>query len=252
MTQISHSNVLKSIENVDGWLTPHEALMLFESAKISNSKGEIVEIGSWKGRSTIALSLGIKSRGILNSVNAIDPHQGIINGKDTFDKPTFKKFVSNIKSAEVDKFVKPIIKTSKQAARSWSSPVSLLFIDGLHDYEHAKEDFLLWNKYVSDGGIIAFHDGFCGHAGVWEAVNKYFLKPNTLIGIGTVSSIIFGIKGKPSAIQKFRNIIKIGVMRVGMSIYKSNIMPSWFKLHFIHHILRVLLIHPITLSVYKN
>lgn len=37
-------------------------------------------------------------------------------------------------------------------------PLDLLFIDGDHTYEGAKQDFVLYSKLVADGALIALHD----------------------------------------------------------------------------------------------
>jgi Methyltransferase domain len=51
-----------------------------------------------------------------------------------------------------------MVMTSKEAAREWRQPIRLLWIDGDHRYESVKQDFLLWEPFVVNGGIIAMHD----------------------------------------------------------------------------------------------
>ena len=41
------------IENIQGWLSDTEGILLFKLAKNLNGRGVIVEIGSWKGKSTV-------------------------------------------------------------------------------------------------------------------------------------------------------------------------------------------------------
>jgi len=40
----------------------------------------------------------------------------------------------------------------------WQSPISILFIDGLHDYPSVARDFWHFEKWISIGGYVAFHD----------------------------------------------------------------------------------------------
>lgn len=123
-----------------------EAKLLFSLVKGSIPEGVIVEIGSFMGGSTILLA---KASKIANKrkVYAIDPF-------DTY----FPTSLKNIKNAGVDDWIIPITKTSIKAAKNWKKPISLLFIDGNHSYGYVKTDFLLWEKYLVKGGIIAFHD----------------------------------------------------------------------------------------------
>lgn len=110
---------LKEIKNifrkVDGWLTFREGLFLFNSTKRCRSGSIIVEIGSWKGRSTICLAKGSKA-GKGAKIFAIDPH---VDG-------TSSDFQRNIRDADVDDLVVPIIKTSEEASNGWSTPVDFI------------------------------------------------------------------------------------------------------------------------------
>jgi len=42
-------------------------------------------------------------------------------------------------------------------------PLDVLFIDGNHDYEFVKQDFINYSPMVREGGIIAFHDTVSEH-----------------------------------------------------------------------------------------
>ncbi len=73
----------------------------------------------------------------------------------------------------------------------WNQPVSLLFIDGLHDYTSVSKDFWHFADWVDKDGYIAFHDYADYFPGVKAFVNellqtgKYILvhKVDTLIVI---------------------------------------------------------------------
>ena len=51
-------DLLKEIKTIDGWLSPNEAELLFNLTKRNPYDGVIVEIGSWKGKSTVCLGRG--------------------------------------------------------------------------------------------------------------------------------------------------------------------------------------------------
>ena len=57
---------------VDGWLNETQGEALFDAAARCSGRGAIVEIGSWKGRSTIWLAHGARVAG--QRVFAVDPH----------------------------------------------------------------------------------------------------------------------------------------------------------------------------------
>ena len=152
------SEVKKLIDSVDGWLSEREAQFLYETAKKASKDGVIVEIGSWKGKSTICLAKG-SLEGNKVSVYAIDPHTGSSeHQKDGKPVWTFDEFKKNIENAGASDIVTPIVEFSHEAVKEWNKPISFLWIDGAHEYEFVKKDFELWSPFLIDGGIIAFHD----------------------------------------------------------------------------------------------
>ena len=143
------------LSKVEGMLTHSETEYLYRLAKFNPGKGVIVEIGSYKGKSTICLALGSKSVGG-EKVFAIDPHLPIPEeGYSDYSEPRFR---DNIQSAGVGDHVVHLKMTSNEAAQGWNRPIRLLWIDGDHRYEQVRQDFLLWEPHVIEGGIIAMHD----------------------------------------------------------------------------------------------
>ncbi len=149
---------MKELEDVyplPGLLTAGEVDCLYRLGQINHCSGVIVEIGSWKGKSTVALARGA-SRVHDAKVYAIDPHKPLpVEG---YTEDTEAAFMANIEKTGVADRVVPMIMTSEQAARGWNQPVRLLWIDGDHRYEAANLDFTLWEPHVVIGGIIAMHD----------------------------------------------------------------------------------------------
>ena len=144
-----------SFSKVEGMLTPDEGRYLYKLAQHNPGKGAIVEIGSWKGKSTIWLALGAKAVGG-DKVVAIDPHTPL--PEEGYLEDTEAVFRRNIAEAEIDGHVIPMVMTSEEAVKGWNRPISLLWIDGDHRYEQARRDFLLWEPHVIEGGIVAMHD----------------------------------------------------------------------------------------------
>jgi predicted O-methyltransferase YrrM len=146
---------LEEIYTLPGMLTYDEVDCLYHLGQMNHCNGVIVEIGSWQGKSTIALALGA-AQAHREKIYAIDPH--VVQPEEGYLEDTRSAFVANIKRASVDGQVIPMIMTSKEAARDWRLPIRLLWIDGDHRYEAVKQDFLLWEPFVVDDGIIAMHD----------------------------------------------------------------------------------------------
>jgi predicted O-methyltransferase YrrM len=135
------------IADIPGWLTDEEGEALYELARACRGDGVIVEIGSWKGKSTVCLALGSQA-GNSVPVYAIDPHADY----------RFGDFKTNIERAGIAELVRPIASLSQAAAAGFDEPIELLFVDGAHEYDLVLEDFEQWVPKVVDGGSVAFHD----------------------------------------------------------------------------------------------
>jgi MMP 1-O-methyltransferase len=133
--------------DIPGWLTDEEAEALYELARGCRGDGVIVEIGSWKGKSTVCLGLGSLA-GASVPIYAIDPHADY----------RFGDFKTNVERAGIAELVRPIASLSQPAADSFDEPIELLFVDGSHEYDLVLEDFEKWIPKVVDGGWVAFHD----------------------------------------------------------------------------------------------
>lgn len=150
-------DVERIVARVEGWLGPREGRLLCRLAAAADPAGCIVEIGSWHGRSTIWLAAGAKA-GRRARVVAIDPHTGThlrAEGETTED--VLRK---NLEGAGLSDQTEIVVATSEQAAADWSRPISLLWIDGDHEYESVRRDVRLWEPYLLPDAVVALHDTF--------------------------------------------------------------------------------------------
>jgi predicted O-methyltransferase YrrM len=148
----------RQVAGIGGWLTPKEGRLLYDLARRCTGRGVVVEIGSWKGKSTIWLANGARD-GAGAVVYAIDPHTASSDNLATQSAvPTLAEFMGNIRAAGLEDRVVPLVMTSEEAARTFAQPVELIFIDGAHDYASVALDLELWFPKVVEGGTIAFHD----------------------------------------------------------------------------------------------
>jgi len=177
----SPDEVERIVERVEGWLEAQEGRLLYHLAAEADPAGRIVEIGSWHGRSTIWLAAGAQAgRGA--HVVAIDPHVG--THLRTAGETTERVLRMNLERAGVADQARILVRTSEQAAAEWSGPVSLLWIDGDHEYESARRDYLLWEPHLMPDAVVALHDTF-----VWPGPERVVRE--LLIGTGRFTSFVY-------------------------------------------------------------
>jgi hypothetical protein len=123
---------------------------LFNLSMKLSGNGEVVEIGTNVGKSTIVLAFAQKCK-----------NEKPLTTIDLFQHPAIQK---NLEVAGVKEFVNRIISPSKEAAAHWNRPIKLLWIDGDHSCSGVYNDIKAWSRFVLPNGIIALHD-YPGHQG---------------------------------------------------------------------------------------
>lgn len=219
-------NIEKYVKKFSAMLTLDEAELLFNLAKNSDKKGVILEIGSYKGGSTIILAKGSEAGG-KNKVYAIDPHilrvKGNKIGKEIVPKDSNPFFLANIKKAGCENKIVPIFKYSKKAAKKWDKPISLLWIDGSHNYLAVRKDILAWEKHLIEGGTIAFHDSASSDSeiplmeiksrkfsGVYFAMKLFIINSSRFENIKITDSITYMKKMRNATyLESLKNIINL-------------------------------------------
>jgi predicted O-methyltransferase YrrM len=152
-------DIIDKIMSVEGGITAQEALLLYTAAQTVRD-GCIVEIGSYLGRSTVALALGT-SAGFYVPVYAIDPHEdfrGILASNFRFGPSDRTHFMQNMLRVEVTEIVRPVSLSSEYVTASWPDAVALLWIDGDHRYKAVKRDLTCWLPHLRPDATIIFHD----------------------------------------------------------------------------------------------
>lgn len=161
-------------QGIQGWMKFPELQWLYETAKTVDS---ILEIGSWKGRSTNALLSGCKG-----TVTACDTFEGSDDASDLTYwmagqeniKEQFVKNVGNFENLEV------LHMTSEDASKS-SMQAEMIFIDATHTYEGVKKDIELWKDRATK--ILCGHDfDEVNWAGVCKAVRETLGEPDEVHG----------------------------------------------------------------------
>ena len=144
--------VMKDIKDVFS-VSIKEGKLLYRLAQ--EARRVIVEIGSWKGYSTIWLANG-SNAGQKARVYAIDTFAGDIHSLVDGQGDTYEEFKNNIAATGVHDIVVPIVSSSSDAVKEWVLRIDLLWIDGDHD--DIEYDFNAWYPYLKFGGLVALHD----------------------------------------------------------------------------------------------
>ena len=163
LTSPEFENVTKSAWekacDVPGYIGEREFRALCMLAAAAPAGGVTVEIGSFKGKSTVGLA-AIAEAFDLGTVVSIDPHNQ--PSQTDPDRPesgtSFDEFQSAILRAGLKERVEAHRMPSREAAVGWNRPIRFLWIDGDHTYEGAKLDFDCFAPFLIDGALIAFHD----------------------------------------------------------------------------------------------
>jgi hypothetical protein len=130
---------------IEGLVTQKEIERLKKFAALSRS---VAEIGSYKGKSAIAMASVCS--GPVHCIDLWDNHptqKRYQTARQTFDRNVKASGLSNIN---------PIQGLSGEVVKTWDREIDLLFIDGCHKYDYVKSDFELWSPFVRKW--IAFHD----------------------------------------------------------------------------------------------
>jgi predicted O-methyltransferase YrrM len=151
------------ISGVEGWLSDDQALRLWSAAATVTPPGRIVEIGSFRGRSTIVLACGAPD-GV--EVVAIDPHGGGDRGPQEISpdaargEEDLEAFEANLQRAGVRDRVRHLRAPSQDALAELSGEIDLLYVDGAHRYRPARADIDRWGARVRLGGTMLIHDAY--------------------------------------------------------------------------------------------
>ncbi len=179
MSDVDISAALK----IDGWMSEAELRWLAEQAQ---QHQRIVEVGSWLGRSAVALAD--------NVAGAIpEPRVGIVYCVDVWDgtiapgmsgggwtrETCYAAFRENAKG----RCIVPVRRRSPEAVRGFDfMSYDMIFLDADHSYEAVRADIEAWRPVLAPGGLLCGHDFSEQFDGVRRAVRE--MLPNYHLGPG--------------------------------------------------------------------
>ncbi len=157
------------VQQTPGFLALEEGAHLYRLARAATAP--CLEIGSYCGRSTVCLGLACRDAGQV--LIAVDHHRGSEEqqpGEEYFDPAlfdpasgrvdTFPGFRATLARAGLEDTVVPVVCPSVIAARAWTGPLGMLFIDGGHALETVQADYRAWSPHLVPGGLLVLHDVF--------------------------------------------------------------------------------------------
>jgi predicted O-methyltransferase YrrM len=160
--------IIKISKSIQGWCTEWGGILLYMLALNFTPNDTIVELGSWKGTSTVWLASAIKDKSNPQGrVYAVDTWEGSNNEEahrellKNYDKDQlYNEFLNNMEKAGFSEVIVPLRGDTVKISREWriDLPIGILHIDASHEYEDVRRDFELWSPYVAKGGFIVFDD----------------------------------------------------------------------------------------------
>jgi predicted O-methyltransferase YrrM len=148
------------LNQIEGTSSLRECRLLASLAAQAPPGGCILEIGAWKGKSTAWLVEGARQHQPLLEVVSVDPHL----------RGTWDAFNDTIKLMKLHERGLTVLREfSQQVGRTWGRPLSLLWVDGCHDFDAVQSDIRYFVPHVLPGAWIVFDDAA---GGVFPGVEK--------------------------------------------------------------------------------
>ena len=153
-----------------GFLPPDEAAALHDAATAARP-GCWLEVGTYCGRSTVHLGGAARTAGAhlvtvdhhrgseenqpgwkWHDASLVDPHTGRLE--------TLPSLRRTLWDAGLDQDVTAVVGSTQQVGRWWSTPLTLLFLDGNHTEPVAQHDYEVFARHLVAGGLLLVHDVF--------------------------------------------------------------------------------------------
>ncbi len=201
LSEIEVAALSRYADLIPGMCDDDKFRALFEIARYSVN-GDIVEIGSWWGKSAFILAWLARCFEIGNLL-CVDPwtNEHLIQNEKMVDSgsaqvdaeealsvfqigllPFNSHHINYLRmtSVEAAKYYKDSRSVSTEAFgyTGYSGQISILHIDGNHAYDAAKADVESWEKFVIDGGWIIIDDYIWPYGDGPQKVGDEFLKSN--------------------------------------------------------------------------
>lgn len=167
---------------VQGWYGTHPSL-----SRLASVPGDkvVIDVGVWKGQSTITMARAIRDAGIDGCVIAVDTFLGSsehwTNWERLYERrhgmpDLYRTFLSNVHRAGVCDYVVPMPQTSATAAlvlQRLGIGASIIHIDAAHEYSQVVQDIEEYWKILQPGGHMIGDDYDDTNPGVVRAAGEF-------------------------------------------------------------------------------
>lgn len=158
---------MKQVQEI-ALLYPEEIGFLSELVvEVQDAKGLIVDIGTFKGGSSITLAMGLKQNGMQEKVYTVDNYEHFIyEDKELEDEEgdwgkngkMRTAFLENVKKFHVEDYIVPIFSDSTNYLKQVHDFIKLVFYDASNMTDKVLKDLLLMAPKIVYGGYICLHD----------------------------------------------------------------------------------------------
>lgn len=159
---------LEELETLDGLISAEVGELLHNQAAVVPASNAIVELGSYKGKSTAYLARG-SAIGHGAPVFAVDAWSEEVSAwrnriLERLPSATYREFIGQLRKAGVADHVNPVRSMTTLAAEMWvdelggALKVGLLYIDGDHHFDAVLADYRAWRPHLADDTLIIFDD----------------------------------------------------------------------------------------------
>lgn len=178
------SDLAVAVAATKGFMPAGEGEALFAHAE-SALAGTWLEIGTYCGKSTLILGAAARRTG--SSLVTVDHHHGSEENQPGWE--WHDESMVDPASGRLDTFgtFRPaldamadvctaVVASTAVVARWWTSPITLLFLDGNHTEDTAQFDYASFAPFVVPGGMLLVHDVFPdpadGGQAPWHVVQR--------------------------------------------------------------------------------
>ncbi|HXO02947.1 MAG TPA: class I SAM-dependent methyltransferase [Stellaceae bacterium] len=172
---------------IQGWNGDHPSLDRLVSTAGDDRK-IVIDVGVWKGQSTITMGHAMRRAGIDGCVIAVDTFLGSpehwsgpaalfsrVNGLPDL----YQTFLSNVRKAGLTRYIVPMPQTSSTAALILARlqiTASIVHVDAAHEYEDVMRDAAAYWALLRPGGYLIGDDYHETWPGVVRAAGEFSAK----------------------------------------------------------------------------
>ncbi len=163
-------------EQIPGWFNLAKALAVQQIVKRLPSGSTLVELGSFQGRSSIAIAAVMPSNCTLFCVDHFEGSEEHKQMNLDLDRLA-DSFRKNIESFGVNDRICVLQMSSTDAAQRFDpGSVDFVLLDAAHDFDSVKTDLVNWYPKLRAGGVLVCDDYEPAWPGVVQAIAVVGLK----------------------------------------------------------------------------